>query len=175
MTTTRSLWPPAEGVEFVNTIAFTPRDRRNLLAILVARSDGDNYGELVLLRTPTGGMTPGPMQVDAQMEQHPSITSAGFRYPHPFYRLEAHLWLGATVFRGRTFVIPVGNTFLYVKSIYLETAANAIPEPMFLMVAHKIDRGDGVRIALRSTFHEALDELFGMTGTGRIRNGDFSN
>ena len=143
--------PGEQKSEFVNTIPFTPRDRRNLSALIVARNDGANYGELVLYQLPKGRQIPGPMQVDAQIEQNGQISQ------------DIALWSqsGSVVNRGNMFVVPVEDSFLYVKPIYLEAEAGSIPEVRRVIVAHGIPDGDGVKIAYKATLEEALIELFG--------------
>jgi len=143
--------PGEQTAEFVNTIPFTPKGRRNLSALLVARNDGANYGELVLFQLPKGRQIPGPMQVDAQIEQDGQISQ------------DIALWSqsGSIVNRGNMFVVPIGDSFLYVKPIYLEAETGSIPEVRRVIVAHGIPDGDGVRIAYQATLEAALVELFG--------------
>ena len=148
--------PGERAAEFVNTIPFTPRGRRNMSALLVARNDGANYGELVLFQLPKGRQIPGPMQVDAQTEQDGQISQ------------DMALWSqsGSVVNRGNMFVVPIENSFLYVKPIYLEAEAGSIPEVRRVVVAYGVPDGDGVRIAYQPTLDEALEELFGPPSGG---------
>ena len=143
--------PGEHKAEFVNTIPFTPRDRRNMSGLLLARNDGENYSELVLFQLPKGRQIPGPFQVDAQIEQDGKISQ------------DFALWSqsGSTVNRGNMFVVPIENSFLYVKPIYLEAQAGSIPEVRRVIVAYGVPDGDGVRIAYQATLAEALEELFG--------------
>jgi len=150
--------PGEQKSEFVNTIPFTPSGRRNMSALLVARNDGANYGELVLFQLPKGRQIPGPMQVDAQIEQDGQIAQ------------DLALWSqsGSIVNRGNMFVIPIENSFLYVKPIYLEAETGSIPEVRRVIVAHGIPDGDGVRIAYQATLEAALEELFGQQPVGVV-------
>jgi len=143
--------PGEEKAEFVNTIPFTPRGRRNMSALLVARNDGAHYGQLVLFQLPKGRQIPGPMQVDAQIEQDGQIS------------MDIALWSqsGSIVSRGNMFIVPLENSFLYVKPIYLEAEAGSIPEVRRVVVAYGVPDGDGVRIAYQATLDAALEELFG--------------
>ena len=54
--------PGEESAEFVNSIPFTPRDKNNLMGLMVARNDGDNYGELILYQMPKSRTVYGPMR-----------------------------------------------------------------------------------------------------------------
>jgi uncharacterized membrane protein (UPF0182 family) len=147
--------PGEESAEFVNTIAFTPRDRPNMSSLLVARNDYPNYGELVLLQLPRGRQIPGPTQVGAQIEATDQISQ------------DFTLWdqAGTMVIRGHMFIVPIEDTFLYIQPIYVEAEAGGIPEVRRVIVAIGLEEGgDGVRIAYQPTLHEALDELFGPSG-----------
>ena len=66
--------PGENGAEFVNSIPFTPKDKKNLTGLLVARNDGDNYGKLVLYQMPKSKIVYGPMQVEAQIDQNTEIS-----------------------------------------------------------------------------------------------------
>jgi len=149
--------PGEHAAEFVNTIPFTPRGRRNMSSLLVARNDGDFYGELVLFRLPKGKQVPGPMQVDAQIEQDGQISQ------------DIALWSqsGSLVSRGNMFIVPIENSFLYIKPIYIEAETGSIPEVRRVVVAYGVPDGDGVRIAYQPTLDAALEELFGQTTSGQ--------
>jgi hypothetical protein len=120
-------------------------------ALLVARNDGAHYGQLVLFQLPKGRQIPGPMQVDAQIEQDGQIS------------MDIALWSqsGSIVSRGNMFIVPLENSFLYVKPIYLEAEAGAIPEVRRVVVAYGVPDGDGVTLAYHATLDAALEELFG--------------
>ena len=46
--------------EFLLTIPFTPRNKQNLIGLMVARCDGPHLGEIVFLRSAQAGDHPGP-------------------------------------------------------------------------------------------------------------------
>ena len=157
--------PGEQKAEFVNTIPFTPGGRRNMSALLLARNDGAHYGELVLFQLPKGRQIPGPMQVDAQTEQDGQISQ------------DIALWgqSGSIVNRGNMFIVPIENSFLYVKPIYLEAEAGSIPEVRRVVVAYGVPDGDGVRLAYQPTLEQALEELFGPPtagGSGAVKPPD---
>ena len=116
-----------------------------MTALMVARNDGEHYGELVLYAVPKSKTVYGPMQIEAQINQNTEI-SADFT-----------LWSskGTTYSRGNLFVIPVEDSLLYVEPVYLEASASAIPEVKKVIVAY------GDKIAYEDTLGEALASLFG--------------
>ncbi len=55
---------PGEGAaEFIQMLPFTPRRRDNLASWMVARSDGDAYGQLLVFQFPKQKLIFGPRQV----------------------------------------------------------------------------------------------------------------
>ncbi|MEG0919140.1 MAG: UPF0182 family protein [Anaerovoracaceae bacterium] len=137
--------PGEKNAEFVNSIPYTPRDKKNMTGLLVARNDGDNYGELVLYKLPKSKVVYGPRQIEAQIDQDTEISK------------EFSLWnsSGSTYSRGNMFVIPVEDSLLYVEPVYLESTDSSIPEVKRVIVAY------GDKIAYKQTLAEALNSLFG--------------
>lgn len=137
--------PGEKKAEFINSIPFTPQNKQNMTALMVARNDGEHYGELVLYRFPKSKNVYGPMQIEAQINQNTEI-SADFT-----------LWSskGTSYSRGNLFVIPINDSLLYVEPVYLEAANTAIPEVKRVIVAY------GDKIAYEDTLGEALASLFG--------------
>lgn len=137
--------PGEAKAEFVNTIPYTPMDKQNMMALLVARNDGDHYGELVLYQLPKNRIIYGPEQIEAQIDQNTEISK------------EFSLWnsSGSTYTRGNMFVIPIENSLIYVEPVYLEATNSSIPEVKRVIVAYND------RIAYEETLEEALISLFG--------------
>ncbi len=121
-----------------------------MTGLLVARNDGENYGELILYQMPKDRIIDGPMQIESQIDQHPEISK------------EFSLWnsAGSTYIRGNLFVIPIEDSLVYVEPVYLEASnTGSLPEVKRVIVAY------GDRIAYEPTLSAALDALFG-AGTG---------
>ncbi len=137
--------PGEAKAEFVNSIPFSPKDKRNLMGLLVARNDGEEYGKLVLYQMPKSKVVYGPMQVEAQIDQNTEISK------------EFSLWdsSGSKYSRGNLFVIPIEDSLLYVEPVYLEATNSSIPEVKRVIVVY------GDEIAYESTLAEALNSLFG--------------
>ena len=137
--------PGEQSAEFVNSIPFSPKDKRNLMGLLVAKNDGAEYGKLVLYQMPKSKVVYGPMQVEAQIDQNTEISK------------EFSLWdsSGSTYSRGNLFVIPIEDSLLYVEPVYLEATNSSIPEVKRVIVVY------GDEIAYESTLAAALNSLFG--------------
>ena len=137
--------PGEDSAEFVNSIPFTPKDKKNLMGLFVARNDGENYGELILYQMPKSKTVYGPMQIEAQIDQNTEISK------------EFSLWnsSGSSYSRGNMFVVPIEDSLLYIEPVYLEATNSSIPEVKRVIVAY------GDQIAYESTLAEALNSLFG--------------
>jgi uncharacterized membrane protein (UPF0182 family) len=141
--------PGEKDVEFINSIPYTPMNKKNMTSLLLARNDGEDYGKLVLFQLPKGKIVMGPSQIDAQIAQEPNISR------------DFSLWenSGSTYRRGNMFVIPIEDSIMYVEPIYLNAKENSIPEVKKIILYY------GDRIAYEDTLAKALDTMFG-AGTG---------
>ena len=137
--------PGEDSAEFVNSIAYTPKNKKNMTGLLMARNDGENYGELVLYQMPKSKIVYGPRQIEALIDQNTEISK------------EFSLWdsAGSTYSRGNLFVIPIEDSVIYVEPVYLEAKEDSIPEVKRVIVAY------GDKIAYEATLAEALNSLFG--------------
>lgn len=146
--------PGESEVEFINSIPYTPAGKKNMTALLVARNDGENYGELVLYKLPKSKIIYGPMQVEGFIDQDTDISK------------EFSLWnsAGSSYTRGNMFVIPIEDSLVYVEPIYLEATNSSLPEVKRVIIYYND------RIAYENTLAEALDTMFG-EGSGTPLNG----
>lgn len=150
--------PGEKKEEFVSILPYTPKDKKNMTGMIVARNDNENYGKLVLYQFPKSRTIMGPIQVEAQIDQDTAISK------------EFSLWknAGSTYSRGNMFVIPVGDSLVYVEPIYLEAKNSSLPEVKRVVVYYKN------KIAYQPTLAEALDEMFG-EGSANLDTNDQKN
>ena len=75
--------PGEEGSqEFLLAIPFTPRNKQNLIGMMVARCDAEHLGELVYLQLPKQEeVIPGPLQVEALINQGSTNISKDLTLP----------------------------------------------------------------------------------------------
>lgn len=129
--------------EFILSIPYTPKNKDNMSALLVARNDGVEYGKLVLYKGPKEKTVYGPMQIENRITQDSNISK------------ELSLW-GARASRGNLLTIPINGSLIYVEPIYLKSSnENSLPEVKRVIVAY------ADRIAYESTLKDALESLFG--------------
>jgi uncharacterized membrane protein (UPF0182 family) len=136
--------PIAPTEEFILLRPFTPTQRNNLIAWLSARSDGEEYGRMLLYIFPKERLIFGPEQVEARINQDPLISE------------QISLWnrQGSRTAQGNLLVIPIENSLLYVEPLYLEAEQNRLPTLVRVIVAY------GNRIVMAETLNDALTAIF---------------
>jgi len=144
--------PAGQEEEFVLLLPFTPSKRDNLAAWMAARSDGDNYGKVIVYTFPRDRLVFGPRQVDARIDQNAYISQ------------QLTLWgqSGSDVIRGSLLVIPIERSLIYVQPLYLvATDRVGLPELRRVIVAYgnKVVMEDNLEAALRKLFKGSLPEL----------------
>ncbi len=135
--------PGENTAEFLLMIPFTPRNKDNLIGLMVARCDGEHLGELVVLQLSKQELIFGPMQVEAKINQDEIISK------------DLTLWnqQGSQVLRGQLLVLPVEDTFLYLQPIYIQAAEAPMPQ------LKKIALVMGNQVIYTDTYDQALARL----------------
>jgi uncharacterized protein len=135
--------PGESQPEFLLLTPFTPRNKDNLIGLMVARCDGPNLGQIVVLQLSKQELIFGPMQIAARINQDQTISK------------DLTLWnqQGSQVLRGQTLVLPVGNTFLYVDPIYIQATEARMPQ------LKKVVLAVGNRLIYTDTYEQALTQL----------------
>jgi uncharacterized membrane protein (UPF0182 family) len=143
--------PGSSKAEFIQMLPFTPRQKDNLAAWMVARSDGDAYGRLVVFQFPKQKVVFGPRQVIARINQDQTISP------------QITLWnqQGSEVIQGTLLVIPVEESVLYVRALYLRASGSggrSIPELKRVIVVYEN------QIVMAETLEAAIDRIFPRAG-----------
>ena len=134
-----------EKSEFALITPFMPVNRDNMIAWMAGRSDGDNYGELLVYQFPKQKLIYGPSQVEALTNQNSEISA------------QLSLWSqrGSAVIRGNMTVVPVGDGILYVQPLYLRAENSELPE------LRRVITSTGGKVAWGETLEESLLRLLG--------------
>ncbi len=129
--------------EFLLTIPFTPRNKQNLIGLMVARCDGAHLGEIVFLQLPKQEIIKGPLQIEALVNQDSTISK------------DLTLWgqQGSTVLRPPILTLPIDQTFLFVAPIYIQANEARMPQ------LRKVVLAVGNTLAYEDTYEKALASL----------------
>jgi uncharacterized membrane protein (UPF0182 family) len=140
--------PGESHEEYIVMTPFTPRQKDNLAAWMVARNDGDSYGDLVVYRFPRQSLVFGPSQIVNRMNQDTEISR------------QISLWdqRGSEVIRGSLLVIPIEESLIFVQAIYLRAEGGRIPELKRVVVAYQN------QVVMEETLDAGLARLFGGPG-----------
>jgi uncharacterized membrane protein (UPF0182 family) len=143
--------PGESSAEFIQMLPFTPRRRDNLASWMVARSDGERYGQLLVFRFPKQKLVFGPSQVVARINQDQVIAP------------QITLWnqQGSQVIQGTLMVIPIEESLIYVRPLYLRAQGGRIPELTRVIVAYQN------QIVMEPTLEAGLARLFGAAAAPR--------
>jgi uncharacterized protein len=138
--------PGEHQEEFILMLPFTPRGKDNLSAWIAGRCDAANYGQLVVYRFPKKKLVYGPKQIAARINQDAEISR------------QVSLWdqRGSQVNQGTLLVIPIEESLLYIRPLYLRAESGKIPELKRVIVAYEN------RIAMEETLEASISKIFGL-------------
>ena len=137
--------PGEDDLSYLLLQPFTPGDRRNMSAFLVADSTPGRYGRLIDYRMPQGQLVDGTEQVGQRIDQDADISS------------QFTLWdnQGSVVIKGDLLVVPIEDSILYIQPIFLEAEGGGIPEFRRVIVVYRD------QVEWSETLDGALDLVFG--------------
>ncbi len=129
--------------EFLLMLPFTPRNKQNLIGLMVARCDGPHLGELMFLDLPKQEVIAGPLQIEALINQDQTISK------------DLTLWnqQGSQVLRSQILALPIDQTFLYVAPIYIQASEARMPQ------LKKVALVMGNTLVYADTYEQALAQL----------------
>lgn len=139
----------AQRNEFVLILPFTPANRNNMIGWMAGRSDGENYGKLLVYNFPKSRLIDGPVQIEARIDQNAELSG------------QFTLWnqQSSRVIRGHLLVIPIGRSLMFVMPVYLQAERSPMPELRLVVLATQ------EKLAYGQTFGEAMNNLFGEAAT----------
>lgn len=141
--------PDEKQEEFIFMLPFTPRAKDNLSAWMIARNDGENYGKLAVYSFPKDQLIYGPKQVTGRINQDAEVSR------------QISLWdqRGSQVIQGPLMIIPIENSLLYIRPLYLQAETGKIPELKRVIVAYEN------KIAMEESLEQSLAKIFGTSAS----------
>lgn len=141
--------PGEERESFIMIQPFVPfsadDSRKELSAFMVAKSDSDQYGQMQTFVMPRGQQIDGPALVEARIQSDPDISQ--------YITLLSRA--GSRVALGDMLIIPIENTLMYVRPLYVQAESTQVPEFKKAIVVQ------GDNIAMEDTLQGALSSIFG--------------
>jgi uncharacterized protein len=135
--------PGEQKPEFLLMQSFTPRNKDNLIGVMMARCDGEHLGEVQVLQLSKQNLMYGPLQIESKIDSDQNISK------------DLSLWnqQGSSVLRGQMLVLPVDNTFLYIEPLFLQSSQTRMPQMKRVVIAM------GNTLIYRDTYEQALSDL----------------
>lgn len=147
--------PDEENVEMMLLDYFNMRGKQSMVALLGARMDGDNYGELVMYKFPPQRTIYSPILFKNRIQQDPNISK------------EISLWAGkgSEVIYGDIIIVPIEESLLYLNTIYLKAnSENSMPEMKRVILSN------GDKIVIEENIEKALLKLFNYSSSEENKN-----
>lgn len=141
--------PGETDEEFVLARPFTPRARNNMISMMLARSDPDNYGELRILQFPRQVTVLGPVQVNNLINQDVEVSQT----------LTLLQQEGSQVEFGSLVTLPIQDSILYVQPLFITAEDEGIPELKRVVLVF------GEQVVMEESFDAALETLFDLEPT----------
>jgi uncharacterized membrane protein (UPF0182 family) len=139
--------PGSTREEFALIVPFTPTRRDNMIAWMAGRADGENYGQVQVIKFPRQQVVFGPKQIEARINQDTTISQ------------QITLWSqsGSDVIQGNLLTVPISDTLLYVQPLFLQATASKFPELKRVIVAttDSVGFGENLQAALDVAFKVA--------------------
>jgi uncharacterized protein len=125
----------------------------NLTAFMVGNSDPGHYGQLNVYETPQG--TIGPANADSEIDANETVSK-------DISLLDQK---GSQVLLGNTLMVPVGDSMVYLRPLYVASTTNPLPQLEYMIGVL------GRNVYIESTLSQTLTDLFNTsvstsTGTG---------
>jgi uncharacterized membrane protein (UPF0182 family) len=119
--------------------------QQNLTGFMVADSDPDHYGQLQAYVTPRGQQIDGPALIDARISAVTQISQ----------QISLLNQQGSQVVLGNVLMIPIDQSLLYIRPLYVQSSRNPLPEFKKIIVVY------GNQAAMEDSLSQALTDLFG--------------
>ena len=151
--------PGEETEQFVMLRPFVPASDddtgRLLTAFMTVSSDPETYGDLRTFVLPRSDLPDGPVLIGGTISSNPAVA-----------QLETLLGSqGSDLNFGNLLLVPIEDSLLYVRPLYVEATSNPVPELEKVVVVYEgeVAVEDTLRESLVAIFDDAPDTLEDLT------------
>jgi hypothetical protein len=153
--------PHSTTQAFTITDAFVPASQSNvtgngqnynLTAFMVGDSDPGHYGDINVYETPPA--TTGPANADAEIDANTTVSK-------DISLLDQK---GSEVLLGNTLLVPVGQSVLYLRPLYVAASTN--PQPTLSDVIGVLGKDVQIQTSLSATLTALFKTNVSISGTG---------
>jgi uncharacterized membrane protein (UPF0182 family) len=128
---------------------------QTLAALMTAACSFKHYGELSAYETPARSAAAGPAVVNSSIQSNTTVS----QYVTLLGRA------GSTVSLGTTLIIPIDDSLIYVRPLYVSSSQNPYPQLTRYIVVY------GSQVSMGTSLGDALAGVFGAV-TGNVGGGN---
>jgi len=121
---------------------------QTLSAYLVAGCDPGQYGKLTVFVTPRGQAFDGPALIDARISATPTVSQ----------EISLLNQNGSSVLLGNVLMVPVNQSILYFRPLYVESSRNQLPVLQKVIAVY--GGAGGSQVAMGDDLEQALEGVF---------------
>jgi uncharacterized membrane protein (UPF0182 family) len=141
--------PGLPGQRLTELSAYVPAIQQNptaqnLTGYLIADSDPQHYGTLTVYKTPTNTTVQGPAQAEARIAQNKTVSK-------DISLLDTG---GTYVILGNILVVPIGESVIYVRPLYVANQSN--PQPQLTSIITEYNGAVGYEPTLQAALRDVL-------------------
>jgi uncharacterized membrane protein (UPF0182 family) len=137
--------PDERDESFLILQPFTPASKDLLSAFMVAKSDPAEYGKLEAFVMPRDLSVDGPRIIDGKINQEPALSQ----------EISLLNQSGSKVLNGNLLLIPVNQSLLYIRPLYVEAQGTPVPQLKYVVAVYNGN------VEFDTTLRGALTKLFG--------------
>jgi uncharacterized membrane protein (UPF0182 family) len=144
--------PGDAGVSFNLMNAYVPVSQgdqsQTLTAFMIAGCDPSNYGQIKVFVTPRGQPVDGPALIDSRILSNQNVSG----------KITLLNQGGSSVVLGNELMVPINQSIIYVRPLYVQASRNAFPTLQYVIVVYSGPNGS--QVAIDSTLSNALSQVF---------------
>jgi len=123
---------------------------QTLAGFMTASSKLSHFGQLTDYVTPPGQDVDGPALVEGRIQENTDVSS----------QISLLNRDGSSVELGNVVMVPVGQSILYFRPLYVQASRNAVPELAYVIAVYSGVGGTGTQVAMSTTLQGAIAQIF---------------
>jgi uncharacterized membrane protein (UPF0182 family) len=123
---------------------------QTLAGFMTASSKLATFGQLTDYVTPPGQDVDGPALVEGRIQENTDVSS----------QISLLNRDGSSVELGNVIMVPVDQSILYFRPLYVQASRNAVPELAYVIAVYSGVGGSGTQVAMATSLQAAIAQIF---------------
>lgn len=124
-----------------------------LSAFMAASSSLQSFGKLTNYVTPPGASIDGPSNIEGLISQDQPVSND----------ISLLNQQGTSVELGNVIMVPVGQSMLYFRPVYVQASRNPVPDLAYVVAVYQGPQSTGNEVALSTSLQGAISQIFAGT------------